>query len=62
MCLLSLGAGISGTVESYGSKKIPFISAAAQENQDTWVPDMLGLIQKYKLHWTGFSFHPAAAP
>ena len=23
-----------------------------------WAPDMIGLIQKYKLNWTGFSFHP----
>lgn len=27
-----------------------------------WPPDMLGLIQKYKLHWTGFSFHPRCGP
>jgi predicted small lipoprotein YifL len=33
-----------------------------QENPHTWAPDMLGLIQKYKLHWTGFSFHPTCAP
>ena len=23
---------------------------------------MLGLIQKYKLNWTGFSFHPTCGP
>jgi hypothetical protein len=28
----------------------------------TWQPDILGLIQKHRLHWTGFSFHPKAAP
>jgi endoglucanase len=27
-----------------------------------WAPDMLGLIQKYKLNWTGFSFHPTCGP
>lgn len=27
-----------------------------------WPPDMLGLIQKHKLHWTGFSFHPRCGP
>jgi len=27
-----------------------------------WAPDMLGLIQKYKLNWTGFSFHPKCGP
>ena len=43
-------------------KKMSFIPTAAQEDPYTWVPDMLGLIQKHKLHWTGFSFHPAATP
>jgi hypothetical protein len=23
---------------------------------------MLAMIQKYKLHWTGFSFHPRCGP
>jgi endoglucanase len=27
-----------------------------------WAPDMIGLIQKYKLNWTGFSFHPKCGP
>jgi endoglucanase len=27
-----------------------------------WAPDMLGMIQKYKLNWTGFSFHPKCGP
>ena len=43
-------------------KKMDFIPANAQEDPFTWVPDMLGFMQKYKLHWTGFSFHPAATP
>ncbi|EDY17382.1 glycoside hydrolase family 5 [Chthoniobacter flavus Ellin428] len=42
--------------------KMDFIPKEAQEDPYTWVPDMLGLIQKYKLHWTGFSFHPKASP
>ncbi|WFB36608.1 glycoside hydrolase family 5 protein [Kiritimatiellota bacterium B12222] len=33
-----------------------------QENPYTWVPDMLGFIQKYKINWTGWCFHPAASP
>jgi endoglucanase len=33
-----------------------------QEDPYTWVPDMLGFIQKHKLHWTAFSFHPKATP
>lgn len=29
---------------------------------ETWLPDMLGLIQKHRLNWTGWSFHPKAGP
>jgi hypothetical protein len=43
-------------------KKMTFIPADAQEDAATWVPEMLGLIQKHRLHWTGFSFHPKASP
>ena len=43
-------------------KKMDFIPADAQEDPYTWVPDMLGFMQKHRLHWTGFSFHPAATP
>jgi endoglucanase len=42
--------------------KMTFIPADAQEDPYTWVPDMLGLIQKHKLNWTAFSFHPKATP
>ncbi len=28
----------------------------------TWPADMLGTIQKHKLNWTGFSFHPRCGP
>lgn len=28
----------------------------------TWPNDMLGVIQKYKLNWTGFSFHTRCGP
>lgn len=27
-----------------------------------WQPDVLGMIQAHRLNWTGFSFHPKAAP
>ena len=27
-----------------------------------WPTDMIGMIQKYKLNWTGFSFHPKCGP
>ena len=43
-------------------KKMDFIPANAQEDPFTRVPEMRGFMQKYKLHWTGFSFHPAATP
>lgn len=44
------------------TQKMSFIPAEAQEDPYTWVPDMLGLIQQRKLHWTAFSFHPKATP
>lgn len=43
-------------------EKMEFIPKEAQENPYTWVPDMLGVIQKHQLNWTAWSFHPKAAP
>lgn len=43
-------------------KKMDFIPAEAQEDPYTWVPDMLGFIQKHHIHWTGWCFHPKASP
>lgn len=43
-------------------KKMDFIPAHEQEDPHTWVPDMLGFIQKYKINWTGWCFHPRATP
>jgi hypothetical protein len=43
-------------------KKMDFMPLEIQEDAETWVPDMLGLIQKYRLHWTGWSFHTWATP
>src|SRR5690606_35892894 len=42
--------------------RMPFIPPERHEDPYTWAPDMLGLIQKHKIHWTGWSFHPRAAP
>ncbi|MFA6288003.1 MAG: glycoside hydrolase family 5 protein [Opitutaceae bacterium] len=42
--------------------KMGFIPAADQEDPNTWTPDMIGLIQKYKLNWTAWSFHPRGGP
>lgn len=44
------------------TKKMAWMKPEWQEDAATWVPAMLGLIQKHKLHWTAFSFHPKAAP
>jgi endoglucanase len=43
-------------------KKMPFIPGNQQEAPATWVPDALGLIQKYKLNWTAYSMHPKSTP
>ncbi len=39
-----------------------FLPLEVQEDPYSWYPDMLGLIQKHKLHWTGWSFHAWATP
>jgi hypothetical protein len=43
-------------------KKMDFIPASAQEDPYTWAPDILGFMEQYNLHYTAFSFHPAATP
>lgn len=44
------------------NRKQPWESEANFVPPETWVPDMLGLIQKHRLNWTGWSFHPKAGP
>jgi hypothetical protein len=39
-----------------------FITKAQQYPLEGWAEDLLGMVQKYKLNWTGFSFHPHAGP
>ncbi|MCM8536207.1 MAG: glycoside hydrolase family 5 protein [Lentisphaeraceae bacterium] len=41
---------------------LPFLPKSAHEDPHTWAPDMLACIQKYKLNWTAWSFHPKASP
>jgi len=41
---------------------IPESGRTEDLSKPDWAMDMLGLIQKHKLNWTGFSFHPKAAP
>jgi hypothetical protein len=43
-------------------EKLSFVPADRQEDPYTWCPDMLGLIQKYKLNWTAWCFHPKSSP
>jgi endoglucanase len=42
--------------------KMSFMPANIQEDADTWVPAILGLIQQHKLNWTGWCFHPKSSP
>ena len=42
--------------------KMDFIPHDIQEDPYTWVPDMLGFIQKHRLNWTAWCFHPKATP
>ncbi|MDB6170865.1 MAG: celA [Chthoniobacteraceae bacterium] len=44
------------------TQPMAFIPTERQENPATWVPDMLGIIQKYELNWTAWCFHPTATP
>ena len=39
-----------------------FIPDNQQEDPYTFSPNMLGFIQKYRINWTGWCFHPKAAP
>ena len=39
-----------------------FIPDNEQEDPYTFSPDMLGFIQKLRINWTGWCFHPRAAP
>ncbi len=43
-------------------ERMSFIPADRHEDPYTWAPDMLGLIQKHKLHWTGWCFHTKSSP
>ena len=61
---LSLASRYPILVGEFGAdvKKMNFIPANQQEDPYTWMPDALGMIQKYQLNWTAFSFHPKATP
>lgn len=44
------------------NERYSFIPADRHEDPYTWSPDMVALIQHYKLHWTAWAFHPKAGP
>lgn len=41
---------------------MPFEKKEDFVQPEAWVPDMLGAIQKYRLNWTAWSFHPKCSP
>ncbi|HCE44405.1 MAG TPA: hypothetical protein DET40_12730 [Lentisphaeria bacterium] len=43
-------------------ERMPFIPPERHEDPYTWAPDMLGIIQKHKLNWTAWCFHPKSTP
>ena len=44
------------------ANKMDWMDHALQEDAETWVPAMIGVIQKHKLNWTAWCFHPKASP
>ncbi len=44
------------------AKKMTFMPLEQQEDWETWVPAILGLIQQHKLNYTAWCFHPGASP
>src|SRR5690606_24816301 len=49
-----------GCIEKWSD--FAFIPEKQRYPLEGWAEDMLGMIQKYRLHWTGFSFHPRCGP
>ena len=45
-----------------GFEFIPLAERREDLSSHAWPPDVLGMIQKHKLNWTGFSFHPKCGP
>lgn len=43
-------------------ERYSFIPPSQHEDPYTWVPDMLGVIQQHKYHWTAWAFHPKCGP
>ena len=51
-----------GEVGAAPKEQMTFIDDAWKEDPYTFSPNMLGFIQKYRINWTGWCFHPKAAP
>lgn len=41
---------------------MPFEKPEMYQDPYVWAPDMIGFIQKHRLNWTAWSFHPRATP
>lgn len=52
--------GEIGTPPDYS--KFQFLKPGERHPLEGWAEDALGLIQKHKLNWTAWSFHPLAGP
>jgi hypothetical protein len=44
------------------TQRMEFIPPERHEDPAIWVPDMLGVIQKHRLNWTAWCFHPKSTP
>lgn len=51
-----------GEVGAAPREQMTFIDMDAKEDPYTFSPDMLGFIQKLRINWTGWCFHPKAGP
>lgn len=63
-CFLDAAAKVPILLGEVGCQPecMPFIPKEAHEMPETWAPDMLGCIQKYRLNWTAWCFHPKSSP
>lgn len=51
-----------GEVGAAPREQMTFIPMKDKEDPYTFSPDMIGFIQKYRINWTAWCFHPKAAP
>ena len=51
-----------GEVGAAPREEMTFIPFEQKEDPYTFSPDMLGFIQKHRINWTGWCFHPKAGP